>query len=117
VNDAASKGPEQSGPFLLQRLYWAGFGAIPAPMREKIIDDLAGMMGGAAGLLADIREQVRGDMRDRMKNVADRIDLASREELQALEARIAALEAALKPKKPAARVKAKAAAPKKKSRR
>lgn len=68
-------------------------------MREKIIDDLAGMMGGAAGLLSDIRDQVRGDMRDRMKMAADRIDLVTRDELATLESRIAALEALLmKPK-------------------
>jgi BMFP domain-containing protein YqiC len=78
-------------------------------MREKIIDDLAGMMGGAAGLIADIRDQVRGDMRDRMKMVADRIDLATREDIAVLEARIAALEALLKPGKPPKTAKTKAA--------
>ena len=78
-------------------------------MREKVFDDLAGVMGGAAGLFADLRDQVRGDMRDRLKDVADRIDLVTRDELLALEARIEALEAALNlkstkaaPKKPAA---------------
>jgi BMFP domain-containing protein YqiC len=80
-------------------------------MREKIIDDLAGMMGGAAGLIADIRDQVRGDMRDRMKMVADRIDLATREDVAALEARISALEALLKPG-PAPKAKKAKAAPK-----
>lgn len=85
-------------------------------MREKIIDDLAGMMGGAAGLIADIRDQVRGDMRDRMKMAAERIDLVSRDELEALEARIAALETLLKPKvvKTASPAKKAKAAPKKK---
>jgi BMFP domain-containing protein YqiC len=83
-------------------------------MREKIIDDLAGMMGGAAGLLADIRDQVRGDMRDRMKDVADRIDLVTRDELLALEDRIAALEAMLKPAK---KTKPAATPKKKKSRK
>jgi BMFP domain-containing protein YqiC len=68
-------------------------------MREKIIDDLAGMMGGAAGLIADIRDQVRGDMRDRLKNVADKIDLITRDEFEALESRIAAIEALLTPPK------------------
>ncbi len=76
-------------------------------MREKIIDDLTGMMGGAAGLISDIRDQVRGDMRDRMKMMADRIDLVTRDDLAVLEARIAALETLLKP---AAAPKAKVAA-------
>lgn len=82
-------------------------------MREKVFDDLAGVMGGAAGLFADLRDQMRGDMRDRLKDVADRIDLVTRDELLALESRIEALEAMLKvkaspaskaaPKKPAAK--------------
>lgn len=67
-------------------------------MREKIIDDLAGMMGGAAGLISDIRDQVRNDMRDRLKVVADRIDLVTREEFQNLEDRLHAVEAALRAK-------------------
>lgn len=82
-------------------------------MKEKIVDDIAGVMGGAFGLLADIRDQVRGDMRDRLRGVADRIDLVTRDEYMALEARIAALEALLAPKAPAKAAQAKAkAAPK-----
>lgn len=71
-------------------------------MKEKLVDDLAGMVGGAFGLLADIRDQVRGDMRDRLRDVADRIDLVTRDEYMALEARIAALETKLAGQKPAA---------------
>lgn len=83
-------------------------------MREKIIDDLTGMMGGAAGLISDIRDQVRGDMRDRMKMAAERIDLVTRDDLARVEARLDALEALLKPAKPAPKAKAKPkAAPKK----
>lgn len=78
-------------------------------MREKIIDDLAGMMGGAAGLISDIRDQVRGDMRDRMKMAAERIDLVTRDDLARIEARLDALEAMLKPAKTPARTKTKAA--------
>lgn len=80
-------------------------------MREKIIDDLAGMMGGAAGLIADIRDQVRGDMRDRMKMAAERIDLVTRDDLARIEARLDALEAMLKPQaaRPARKAKAKPA--------
>ncbi len=78
-------------------------------MREKIIDDLAGMMGGAAGLISDIRDQVRGDMRDRMKMAAERIDLVTRDDLARIEARLDALEAMLKPAKAPARTKTKVA--------
>ncbi len=93
-------------------------------MRDKIIDDLAGMMGGAAGLISDIRDQVRGDMRDRMKMVADRIDLVTRDDLERLEARIAVLESLLKPSAKPAKTKtapkptkAKAAPKKKRARK
>lgn len=82
-------------------------------MREKIIDDLAGMMGGAAGILADIREQVRGDMRDRMKSAADSIDLVTRDDIKALEDRIAALEALMAPKSKPAKTAPKKTAKKK----
>jgi len=91
-------------------------------MREKIIDDIAGMIGGAAGLMADLRDQVRGDMHDRLKDVADRIDLVTREEYLMLESRIADLEkavAALSPQKaapkknPIKKAPVKKAAPKK----
>lgn len=71
-------------------------------MRDKVIDDLAGMIGGAAGLMADMRDQIRGDFRDRLKGVADRIDLVTRDEILALEARITALEALLAPQAKAA---------------
>ncbi len=79
--------------------------AIPCFMREKIIDDLAGIMGGAAGMIADIRDQVRGDVRDRLKGVADRIDLVTRDEFLALERRIAAIEALLTPQKQTTKTK------------
>lgn len=83
-------------------------------MREKLIDDFTGMMGGAAGLLADIRDQMRGDMRDRLRGVADRIDLVTRDELMALESRITALEELLAAKKaPAKKPAAKKPAAKK----
>ena len=84
-------------------------------MKEKIIDDITGVMGGAFGLLADIRDQVRGDMHDRLKGVADRIDLVTRDEMLALEARIAALEAQLSAKAPKAAPAPKAAKPKAKA--
>ena len=82
-------------------------------MRDKLFDDIAGMVGGAAGLFSDIREQVRGDVRDRLKTVADKIELVTRDDIQALEDRIAALEALLKPKAAAKKPAPKKAAPKK----
>ncbi len=81
-------------------------------MREKIFDDMNGLVGGALGILSDIREQMRGDIHDRLRMAADRIDLATREDVARLEARVAALEALLTPpparapkaaKKPAAK--------------
>lgn len=88
-------------------------------MRDKLFDDIAGVLGSAAGLMSDLGSQVRSDVRDRLKGVADKIELVSREEFDALEARIAALEAKINtapaPAKKASAKKpaAKKAAPKK----
>lgn len=89
-------------------------------MRDKLFDDIASVLGSAAGMVSDLGSQVRSDVRDRLKGVADKIELVSREEFDALEARIAALEAQLTAKSPAPvkktdakKTEAKKAAPKK----
>lgn len=64
-------------------------------MRDKLFDDIAGVLGSAAGMVSDLSSQVRSDVRDRLRGVADKIELVSREEFEALEARIATLEAKL----------------------
>jgi BMFP domain-containing protein YqiC len=85
----------------------------------KILDDLARVAGGAVNIVSGFQEQLRNDMRARMEEMMERLDLVPRDDLDralgmieklrkdlaALEARIATLEGGKKPaaKKPAAK--------------
>jgi len=94
----------------------AGYTCIIAPAakggtdmaeRPRILDDLAGVAGGALSALVGIREEVEAMVRARLDEAIRRLELVRREELDALaelaanaragqeaaEARIAALEA------------------------
>jgi BMFP domain-containing protein YqiC len=75
--------------------------------RPKIFDDLAGVAGGAISVLAGLREELTALVRARVDEAMRRLDLVQREEfeamaelarrakaeLEALERRVAALEA------------------------
>jgi BMFP domain-containing protein YqiC len=86
--------------------------------RPRILDDLAGIAGGAFSVLAGMRDEVEGLVRARVDEVIRRLDLVRRDEmdaamemaararagqeaaearLTALEARVAALEAPARP--------------------
>jgi len=79
--------------------------------RPKFFDDLAGVAGGALSALAGLREEVAAMVRARVDEAVRRMDLIKREEFEAmaelakraraqseaLELRIAALEAAAAP--------------------
>jgi BMFP domain-containing protein YqiC len=89
---------------------------------NRLFEDLAKMMNGAAGTLAGMGREAESSMREKMREFVGGADFVSRDEFeavkamaaaareqnQALEARIAALEAAAKakagpkPAKPAA---------------
>lgn len=96
----------------------------------KLFDDLARMAGGAVNIFSGFQEQIRGDIRARVDEMAARLDLVPRDELdqaramidrlgkqvRALEQRIDAMEGVKKQKpeaKPAPK-KAKAATTRKK---
>ena len=77
--------------------------------RPKFFDDLAGVAGGAISVLAGLREEMASMTRARVEEAMRRLDLVKREDFEAmaelarraktqaeaLEARVAALEAAL----------------------
>ncbi len=77
--------------------------------RPKFFDDLAGVAGGAISALAGLREELGSLARARAEEVVRRLDLVKREEfdamaelaakaktqVEALEARVAALESQL----------------------
>jgi BMFP domain-containing protein YqiC len=76
--------------------------------RPKFFDDLAGVAGGAISVLAGLREEMASMIRARVEEAMRRLDLVKREDFEAmaelahrakiqaeaLEARVAALEAA-----------------------
>lgn len=80
-------------------------------MREKLIDDLTGFLSGAAGMMAEARQQVKNDMKSRVTQMVDHFDLVPRADFDALEARVKALEAKLAPAKATATAKPAAAKP------
>ena len=83
--------------------------------QNRMLDDLVKMVTGAAGTIAGMGREAESGMRERMREWIGGLDMVSREEFDAvkamaaaardqndaLEARIAALEAnAVKPSKP-----------------
>jgi BMFP domain-containing protein YqiC len=76
---------------------------------NRLFDDLARVATGALGALSGVRSEVEGRLREQFERVLSRMDLVSREEFEAvkamaakarleqetLQARVAALEAAL----------------------
>lgn len=99
---------------------------IPKP-DSKMLDDLARVAGGAVNVFSGLQEQILNDVRSRVEEVATRLDLVPRDELdkalgmieklrqelRALEARVDAVDGKGTAKKPAAATagKAKAKAP------
>ncbi len=77
--------------------------------RPKFFDDLAGVAGGAMSALAGLREEMQSAVRARVEEAVRRLDLVRREDFEAMEAvaqrarehaealesRVAALEARL----------------------
>jgi BMFP domain-containing protein YqiC len=76
------------------------------PDRPKFFDDLAGVAGGALSALAGLREEIAAMVRARVDEAVRKLDLVKRDEFEAmaelakrareqseaLEARVAALE-------------------------
>lgn len=53
---------------------------------SRILDDIARVAGGAVGLMAGLRRQIREEIRSRIDEAALRLDLVPREEFERLEA-------------------------------
>ena len=58
----------------------------------KLFDDLARMAGGAVNILSGMQQQVQSEIKTRIDELATRLDLVPREDLERAEARIAKLE-------------------------
>lgn len=80
---------------------------------KRIFEDMSRMAGGAASLLGGMRQQLQEDIRQRVEEVAARMDLVPRDEFDRLQEMVTALRteqdelkkqiAALSPKKAAAK--------------
>lgn len=53
---------------------------------SQIIDDIAQLAGGAAGLLSSVQQQIRDDITARVEEMATKLDLVPREDLDRVEA-------------------------------
>ena len=62
---------------------------------NKFFDDMARMAGGAVNMLSGLQQQIRDDVKSRIDEMAAKLDLVPREDLERLEARVAVLEQAL----------------------
>jgi len=58
----------------------------------KILDDIARVAGGAVNILSGLQQQIREEIKARLEEMADRMDLVPREDMARAEARIASLE-------------------------
>lgn len=93
--------------------------------RSRILDDIARLTNGAAGVASGMRDEIEALVQQRLERVLENLDLVRREEFEAIEAvairareeqealekRVAALEKQLSAaprKKPAAKAGAKA---------
>lgn len=64
----------------------AGDSNIVMPNKLDILDDIAKVAGGAVGTLNSVREQIKNDIKARVEEVAMRLDLVPREDLERVEA-------------------------------
>jgi len=91
---------------------------------SKILDDLARVAGGAVNVFSGLQQQIRDDIKSRIDDMATKMDLVPRDDLDRALAQISALRSdvkalekrvdALSGKKPAAATPKKKAAPAKK---
>jgi BMFP domain-containing protein YqiC len=58
----------------------------------KILDDLTRVAGGALNLFSGVREQVLNDVKSRMDEMADRMDLVPREDFDRLKLQVQELQ-------------------------
>ncbi len=71
--------------------------------RLPVLDDVAGRAGGALSMIAGLREEMQAMVRGAVDEALRRLDQVRREEVEVLEERVAALEAArASPDRPAA---------------
>lgn len=64
--------------------------------KDRILDDIARMAGGAASVVNGAHQNIRADMKAHIDEVALRLDLVPREDFDRLQERVDALEKQIK---------------------
>lgn len=59
---------------------------------SKVLDDMAQLAGGVVGIASGMKEQVENDIKARVEEMATRLDLVPREDLERVEAIVKAME-------------------------
>lgn len=54
----------------------------------RALDDIASLAGGAVNILASMRHQIRNEIKSRIDETIDRMDLVPREDYEALQAQV-----------------------------
>ncbi len=57
----------------------------PMTKSSQLMDDIAQLAGGAAGLLSGVQQQIRDDIKARVEEMATRLDLVPREDFERVE--------------------------------
>lgn len=58
----------------------------------NLLDDIAKVAGGAVNVLGGLRQQMRQDIKARVEEMASRMDLVPREDLERVEAQLSKLQ-------------------------
>ena len=59
---------------------------------SKVLDDVAQLAGGVVGIASGMKEQIENDIKARVEEMATRLDLVPREDLERVEAIVKAME-------------------------
>lgn len=71
----------------------------------KALDDIASLAGGAVNVLSSVRAQIKNEIKARVDDTIDRLDLVPREDFDRLQARVDALSAQLEELQPKKKTK------------
>ena len=58
------------------------------PNREKILDDVARVAGGAVSVFSGLQKQIKDEIKTHIEDIAARMDLVPREDLDRVEAMV-----------------------------
>lgn len=92
----------KKNPFTLERKIWRRYNTQQISLKGRFLmikpgnfkpnvralDDIASLAGGAVNILASLRHQMRNEIKSRIDETIDRLDLVPREDYDSLQARV-----------------------------